>query len=113
MDVSYTSEVKIQAFFGLSQYFYQNLQKPNCGRIVGNMKTQLHEFVLFRLQEVKGTWPSVARGCGVPLRTLEKIGRREYPTPGVAHCQAIANYLGWNSPSIVKRVDAALKARMV
>ena len=75
------------------------------------MKTQLHEFVLFRLQEMKGKLPKVAAGCGVPYRTLEKIARLEYPNPGVAHCQAIANYLGWNSPTIVKRVDAALKAR--
>ena len=87
------------------------MHKPSFGRIFPYMKTQLYEFTLFRLQEVKGTWPSVAKGCGVPLRTLEKIGRREYPTPGVAHCQAIANYLGWNSPTVVKRVDAALKAR--
>ena len=75
------------------------------------MKTQLHEFVLFRLQEMKGKLPKVAAGCGVPYRTLEKIARLEYPNPGVAHCQAIANYLGWNSPTVVKRVDAALKAR--
>ena len=56
------------------------------------------DFVLSRLQSVKGTWPSVADGSGVPLRTLEKIARREIANPGVLHVERLARYFRQEAP---------------
>ena len=52
----------------------------------------LHQYVLDQLQIAKGTWPKVAKGSKVPLRTLEKIARKEIENPGVIHVERLARY---------------------
>lgn len=52
----------------------------------------LHDYVLEQLKAAKGRWAEVARGSGVPKRTLEKIARREIEDPGVSHIQKLADY---------------------
>lgn len=56
------------------------------------MPIPLHDFVLQRLEAVKGTWPLVAEGSGVPLRTIEKIARKETEDPRVSNIQKLADY---------------------
>lgn len=56
------------------------------------MKGSLHQFVLDRLEASKGKWPSVAEESGVPLRTLEKIARKEIENPGILHVERLARY---------------------
>lgn len=56
------------------------------------MKTSIHDYILDHLQSAKGHWPSIASASGVPLRTLQKIARREIPNPGIKHVEAIADY---------------------
>jgi len=52
----------------------------------------IYEFVLDRLENAKGGWPTVAEESGVPLRTLEKIARKEIKDPGVSHIEKLAGY---------------------
>ena len=52
----------------------------------------LHEFVVSRLIACRGTWPVIAEKSGVPLRTLEKIARREVEDPRVSSVQKLADY---------------------
>lgn len=52
----------------------------------------IHEFVIERLQAMKGRWPTIAEESGVPLRTMEKIARREIPNPGVKTVEQLARY---------------------
>lgn len=54
--------------------------------------SSIYEYVMERLQASKGTWPDVAAGSGVPLRTLEKIARREIQDPGVSQIEKLAGY---------------------
>jgi hypothetical protein len=56
------------------------------------MTESIYKFVLERLQEAKGTWPTVAEETGIPLRTLEKIARREVEDPGVSKIEILARY---------------------
>jgi hypothetical protein len=42
------------------------------------MSESIHEYVVQRLTEWKGRWDEVSDGSGVPLRTIEKVARREY-----------------------------------
>ena len=56
--------------------------------------SSIYEYVMERLQASKGTWPAVAEGSGVPLRTLEKIARREIQDPGVSQIEKLAGYFG-------------------
>ena len=52
----------------------------------------IHEFVIDRLQAAKGGWPTIAEGSGVPLRTLEKVARRENADPRVGTVEKLARY---------------------
>lgn len=52
----------------------------------------MYAFVINRLQGARGRWREVADGSGVPLRTLEKIARKEIGNPGVSHIEKLAAY---------------------
>lgn len=53
----------------------------------------MHEYVLEKLAAAKGTWPKVAEGSGVPLRTLEKVARREHRSPRYETIEKLFAYL--------------------
>jgi len=57
----------------------------------------MYAFVMTRLQGTKGRWREVAAGSGVPLRTLEKIARKEIGNPGVSHIEKLAGYFKGNN----------------
>jgi hypothetical protein len=59
----------------------------------------IHEYVIEQLQATKGTWPAVAKGSRVPLRSLEKIARREIENPGVQTVEKLARYFQGHSAS--------------
>jgi len=50
----------------------------------------IYQFVMEQLQQHKGRWGQVAKGSGVPKRTIEKIARREIADPGVSSIEALA-----------------------
>lgn len=52
----------------------------------------MHEFVVGKLAEAKGTWPSIAEATGVSKRTIQKIASREIEDPGVSHIERLARY---------------------
>lgn len=56
------------------------------------MTESIYEYVLDELQSAKGSWPEVADGSGVSVRTIAKIARREIKDPGVSHIEALASY---------------------
>jgi len=56
------------------------------------MKQSLHQFVISRLQDAKGTWPIIAEATGVSKRTIEKIASEEIADPGVSHIEKLASY---------------------
>lgn len=56
------------------------------------MTESIYQYVLDQLQQSKGDWRTVARGAGVPKRTLEKIARQEIKDPGISHIEALAAY---------------------
>lgn len=57
----------------------------------------IYEFVMARLEQAKGGWPTVADESGVSLRTIEKIARREIKDPGVSHIEKLAIYFRENT----------------
>lgn len=59
----------------------------------------MYELVLERLQEQKGSWPAIADGSGVSLRTIEKIARREIKDPGVSHIEKLASFFRGQRPN--------------
>jgi transcriptional regulator with XRE-family HTH domain len=56
----------------------------------------LYEYVMDRLRQTKGSWPEVAAGSGVSVRTVEKIAREEIKDPGVSHIEKLAGYFRAN-----------------
>jgi hypothetical protein len=53
----------------------------------------IHAYVLQQLQSSpRSTWPVVAAGSGVSIRTIEKIASREIEFPRVDKVEALANY---------------------
>jgi hypothetical protein len=56
------------------------------------MESTMLEYVLVQLWARKGHWTEVAEGSGVPLRTLEKIARKESPDPRVSSVQALYDW---------------------
>lgn len=64
------------------------------------MELSLHEFVIAGLANAKGRWPTVAKESGVPLRTLEKIARKEIKDPGVSHIEKLAGYFRGQKASV-------------
>jgi len=70
----------------------QGCKNPLTGLSSGAMTESLHEYVLSELQSHKGNWQRVSTGSGVPLRTLEKIARKEIQDPGIKSIEKLANY---------------------
>lgn len=60
--------------------------------MLNDVTESMYAFVMDQLQQSKGRWPEVAKGAGVPKRTLEKIARREIVDPGISHIEALAQY---------------------
>lgn len=56
------------------------------------MSDSIHRYVLDQLEAAKGDWPAVAKGSGVPIRTVEKIARRETPDPRVSNVEKLAAF---------------------
>lgn len=56
------------------------------------MEQKLYDYVIERLAATRGKWPAVADGSGLSKRTLEKIARKEIPSPNVHHVQKLADY---------------------
>lgn len=61
----------------------------------------LYGYVMRQLAAAKGSWPKVANGSGVSLRTIEKIARREIADPGVSHVEKLAVYFRDREPVTV------------
>lgn len=55
------------------------------------METQL-EFVKRRLKEATGRWPDVAKGSGVNLNTIIKIGAGKTSDPRISNVEALTGY---------------------
>lgn len=56
------------------------------------MSESIYGFVMENLQATKYRWPEVAAGSGVPVRTLEKIARRETVNPKIETIEKLAAY---------------------
>jgi hypothetical protein len=52
--------------------------------ILGNLVRQL--------EETKGRWPAIAEACGVPYRTVQKIGSGKTKSPRVDNVEKLSNY---------------------
>jgi hypothetical protein len=52
----------------------------------------LHDYVIEQLQKAKGTWPRIAEGTAVSLRTIQKIASGEIADPAVSNIEKLANY---------------------
>ena len=57
------------------------------------MEESLLEYVVKRLQSLKGSWPKVAAGSGVPLRTVEKVANGQSKNPQFQTVDRLARYL--------------------
>jgi hypothetical protein len=57
------------------------------------MDTPILEYVVTRLRERRGYWPTIAEEAGISLRTLEKIARGETKDPRIGNVQALYDYL--------------------
>ncbi|EML1595558.1 helix-turn-helix domain-containing protein [Burkholderia cenocepacia] len=49
-------------------------------------------FVKRRLAETRGRWPDVAKGSGVSISTIRKIGQGQIKDPAVSKIEALADY---------------------
>ena len=60
------------------------------------MPESMHEFVIAqlqaRIQARTTTYKEIADGCGLSVRTVEKIARREIEDPGVSLVEKLAAY---------------------
>lgn len=56
------------------------------------MSESIHQFVIDQLELAKGRWPLIAEETGVPLRTIEKIARRETQDPTVSRIEKLERY---------------------
>ncbi|MET3631623.1 hypothetical protein [Burkholderia sp. 572] len=45
-----------------------------------------------RLAETRGRWPDVAKGSGVSISTIRKIGQGQIKDPAVSKIEALADY---------------------
>lgn len=52
----------------------------------------MYEYVMVQLAAWRGRWSEVAEGSGVPLRTLEKIARKESPNPRYNTIQSLYDW---------------------
>lgn len=65
---------------------------PKQGLVSGVMADSIYAFVIEKLEGAKKRWPEVAEGSGVPLRSLEKIARKEWTNPGIQNIEKLAAY---------------------
>lgn len=56
------------------------------------METDILDYVLRKLDETRGEWPSIARASGVPYDTITKIVQRQIADPKVSKVQRLANF---------------------
>ncbi|WP_321959735.1 hypothetical protein [Paraburkholderia sp. J69-1] len=49
-------------------------------------------FVRRRLSETRGRWPDVAKGSGISISTIRKIGQGQIKDPAVSKIEALADY---------------------
>ena len=64
------------------------------------MNTNLHKFVLDKLNERAVPWTDVSRGTGVPYETVKKIASGRTPNPGIKHIQALADFYALREPGV-------------
>lgn len=74
-------------------------ENPKMGLAFPLMEQSMHDFVVGRLDAARGRWPQIAEASGVPLRTLEKVARRETEDPRVGTIQRLFDYLSSEGPS--------------
>lgn len=72
------------------------------GLVSADMPESIYQFVLERLAKSRERWAEIADGSGVPLRSLEKIGRKEWTNPGVQNIDKLAQYFRRESAEIRK-----------
>lgn len=72
------------------------------------MTESIYEFVLDELELSKGSWGDVALATGIPLRSIEKIARKEWENPGVRHIDTLAAY--FRSRASIKTRRSELRA---
>jgi hypothetical protein len=65
----------------------------------------MFSFIKRKLGETKGRWPDVAKGSGVPVSTVRKIGQGQVTDPGVNTAQALADYFHRHNPDPVPEAD--------
>lgn len=76
---------------------------PKSGLQFGAMPAEsIYQFVLDRLKADRPRWAEIAEGSGVPLRSLEKIGREEWTNPGVHNIDKLAQYFRRESAQLRK-----------
>ena len=68
------------------------------------MNKPMLTYVLQQLDASKGNLPAIARGTGVPYRTLQKISLRTVKDPGVSTVQKLHDYF--------REVDAEKAGRL-
>lgn len=56
------------------------------------MEYPLYSAVLAQLDKTRGDWPAVARGSGVPLPTVRKIGQRVATNPRICTIEQLAAF---------------------
>lgn len=76
------------------------------GLFSGFMETSIYDFVMHELGETSLTYREVADGSGVPMRTVEKVARRETKDPSVSTVQKLADYFRTSKQSNSKQSDA-------
>lgn len=60
------------------------------------MTESMHEFVVRRLEGTKPTdWSRLAKACGVPARTIEKVARQVYKSHRMVTIEPLAAELGY------------------
>jgi hypothetical protein len=74
------------------------------------MTESIYEYVLQQLELAKGAWADIATATGVPLRSIEKIARKEWENPGVKHIDTLAAHFRDQAPRKTKRATPALNA---
>lgn len=68
-----------------------DLIKPKFGPMIFYMQT-IHDYVVERLGESRGSWPEVSKSSGVSYGTLKKIYYRKIVSPRVKHLEKLASY---------------------
>ena len=59
-------------------------------------EVSLLDKVITELEKRKGQWPEIARGSGVPYKTLQKVGYRVVKDPGISIVEKLDRWLRAN-----------------